>query len=227
MNIQIVGTSHIARDSIEEIKKAVQEFQPDIIAVELDAQRAAALLSRQERSIPLAAIRAIRFKGFVFAKIGQIVQRKLGKIVGVSPGTEMKTALEIAKKKKIKVALIDQPITKTLHQFSSSLTWKEKGRFLSDLITGIIWKKKKMKEYGLDRLDLKKVPSEELIQMMMKPLQKRFPNVYKTLVTDRNTYMVKQLVRLLRNQKNAKILVIVGAGHKTGMEELLLKVEVV
>jgi pheromone shutdown protein TraB len=47
-NLKIIGTSHIARQSIEEIRKTVEEFQPEIIAVELDLQRATALMQKQK-----------------------------------------------------------------------------------------------------------------------------------------------------------------------------------
>ena len=62
---------------------------------------------------------------------------------------------------------------------------------------------------------------------MMKTLRKRYPTVYKVLVEDRNKYMVKKLVALMRQYPEKKILAIVGAGHKEGMEKLLLKVDVV
>ena len=39
--------------------------------------------------------------------------------------------------------------------------------------------------------------------------------------------MAKQLIKLLKNNPDKKILAIVGAGHKKGMEKLLLKVDVV
>jgi pheromone shutdown-related protein TraB len=225
--IKIIGTSHIAKESVEEIKRVIEEFKPEIVAIELDAHRATALLSNQKSKISLSDIKKIGMKGFIFAKVGQIVQKKLGKMVGVSPGSEMKTALLVARKKKLIIALIDQPIDKTLKNFSKELTWSEKFRFITDLVSGVFFKNKKIKEYGLDTLDLKKVPTQELIEKMMQPMKKRFPNVYKTLVEDRNKYMVKKLIKLLRAHPGKKIVCVVGAGHKQGMEELLLKVEVV
>jgi|SRR3989338_32442 len=227
MNFRLIGTSHIAAQSVQEITAAITTERPDIIAVELDVQRAAALLQDEKRKVSLADIRSIGVKGFIFAKIGQYVQQKLGKIVGVAPGSEMKTALELARKEKIDVAFIDQPIQITLQQFSKSLTWKEKGRFVSDIAQGLFFPKRQIKKLGLLDFDLRKVPPEELITKMMKTLRKRYPTVYKVLVEDRNKYMVKKLVALMRQYPEKKILAIVGAGHKEGMEKLLLKVDVV
>ncbi|MBI2665899.1 TraB/GumN family protein [Candidatus Woesearchaeota archaeon] len=225
--IEIIGTSHIAKESIEEIKRAINERNPQVIAIELDTSRAAALMSNQKSKLTVASVMKIGIKGFLFAKIGQFVQQKLGKIVGVDPGTEMKTALEIAKKKKLDIALIDQPLEKTLKEFSKNITLLEKLRFIADLAKSPFQQKKQLKELGLSEFDLKKVPSTELIEKMMSALKIRYPSIHKTLVEDRNKYMVKQLVKIMRTHPEKKILAIVGAGHKKGMEELLLKVDVV
>jgi len=227
MNITIIGTSHIAAQSIKEIKSTFSSFKPEIVAVELDMQRATALLSGEKKNLSITAIGALGIKGFLFAKIGQYVQQKLGKSVGIIPGSDMKTALELAKEQKLQIALIDQPLQITLQNFSKQLTWKEKGRFVIDMAKGLLFPKKQMREMGLDTLDLRKVPEKELVLKMMKTLRERYPNVYKTLVEDRNKYMVKKLVQLLRSHPEKKILVVVGAGHKEEMEELLLKVDIV
>ena len=114
MNITILGTSHIAKESINEIKKAILEDKPDIVAVELDIQRATALLQKTKNKVNLRIITQIGVQGYVFVKIGQYLQQKLGKMAGVAPGSEMKTAIELAHKQKLEVALIDQPIQITL-----------------------------------------------------------------------------------------------------------------
>lgn len=226
-NLKIIGTSHIAKQSIEEITRAIEEDKPDIVAVELDVQRAAALLHQQKTKMSFRDIAKIGVKGYAFVKIGQYIQQKLGKIVGVAPGSEMKTALELAQKNKIKVAFIDQPIQITLKNFSKELTWKEKGRFLLDIIFGLFFPKKQLKKYALEKFDLRRVPDQEVIAKIINQMKKQYPSIYKTLITDRNKYMVKQLVKLLRAHPEKKILAVVGAGHKEGMEKLLLKVEVV
>ena len=205
----------------------MEEFQPDIIAVELDIQRAAALLEEKKTKISIAEISKIGLRGYVFAKIGHYLQQRLGKMVGVAPGSEMKTALELAQKKGAQVAFIDQPIHVTLQNFSKQLTWKEKGRFFLELLSGLFFPKKQMKKYGFEKFDLHRVPEQQVINKIIAEMKKQYPSVYKTLITDRDRYMVKQLVKLLREQPGKKILAIIGAGHKEGMEKLLLKVDIV
>ena len=33
-NIILVGTAHISKDSVEEVKKVIKKYKPDIVAVE-------------------------------------------------------------------------------------------------------------------------------------------------------------------------------------------------
>jgi len=226
-NLKIIGTSHIAKQSIEEIKKAVEEFQPQIIAVELDAQRAAALLQEQKTKTSVKDILKIGVKGYAFVRIGHYIQQKLGKTVGVSPGSEMKTALEIAHKNNLQVALIDQPINVTLKNFSKELTWKEKWRFFSDIVKGLFFPKRQIKNYGMEGFDLHSVPEQQVILKIINQMKKQYPSIYKTIIADRDKFMVKQLVKIMREYPEKKILAVVGAGHQEGMTKLLLKVDIV
>ena len=41
--IRLVGTAHVSAQSVEDVKKAIEEWHPDIIAVELDLGRYHAL----------------------------------------------------------------------------------------------------------------------------------------------------------------------------------------
>ena len=226
-NVKIIGTSHIAAQSIAEIKKYIFEEKPEIVAVELDVQRAATLFEETKRKVSLADAFKVGFKGYLFARVGQYIQQKLGKMVGVAPGSEMKTALELARKHNLEVAFIDQPIQITLRNFSRELTWKEKWRFAADMVKGLLFPKRQLRELGLQEFDLKKVPAGEVIEKMMGQLRKRYPNVYKTLVEDRNKYMVRKIIQLRKENSLKKILVVVGAGHQRGMEEILRKVDVI
>jgi pheromone shutdown protein TraB len=69
-NLYLIGSSHIAKQSIQEIKSSFNKLNPDIVAVELDKQRAYALMSKKQGKPSIYDIRRIGFKGFLFALIG-------------------------------------------------------------------------------------------------------------------------------------------------------------
>ena len=143
-NLSLIGTSHIAQQSVQEVRAAISD-DVDVVAVELDRQRLHALLHKQKSKFSIRDIRKIGLTGFIFAVFGAWAQKKLGEVVGVIPGSEMLTAIKLAKENKIPIALIDQDITITLRRLSSTITWKEKLRFPYDAIYAIIFRKKEMK----------------------------------------------------------------------------------
>jgi len=222
-NLTIIGTSHIAKQSLKEIEDAFLK-QPGLVAVELDKQRLQGLFSKQKTKISIRDMSRIGFKGYLFALIGGWLQRKLGTMVGVMPGSEMKLAVTLAKKNNAKIALIDQEIEITLRKFSQRLSWKERFRFVADIFKGFFFRKKAMKELGVDgNIDLSKVPEKELVRKMILQLKDRYPNVYNVLVKERNVIMANNLYKLMLEFPDIHILAVVGAGHEEEMIALVKK----
>jgi pheromone shutdown-related protein TraB len=232
--IKILGTSHIAGESVKEVKRLIGEFKPDIVAVELDHGRLMGLLQKEEEEKQAKlgkkkakqrpsfyAIRKVGFKGFMFAAIASWASQKLGRLIGTEPGVEMLTAVKLAKKSNLKVALIDQDIRITLQRFSKKLSWRERWNFLADIFNSIFFRKREMKKLGLGEIDLNKVPSNEMIKKLVGRMKERYPNVYKVLVDERNKVMASNLIRIARAEPDKKILAVVGAGHEDGLVEIM------
>ena len=108
-NLTIIGTSHIAQQSLDEVKKAIEKDKPDIVALELDKNRLYALMHKKKGKISIYNIRKIGFKGFLFYLIGAWAEKKLGEYVGVSPGSEMKKAVKLARKNNAKIIVVPNP----------------------------------------------------------------------------------------------------------------------
>ena len=203
-NLTLVGTSHIAIESVKEVEEVILSQLPEVVAVELDKGRFLALKSKKKSKHSFNDIRRYGVKGLLFAKFGEFAEKFLGKRVGVKPGTEMLKAISVAKKVKAKVAFIDQPIEITLKRFSSQITWKEKILFVYDMVKNVI-KGERIK------IDLRKVPEKQLVKKLMKIVKERYPNFYNVLVVERNKYMAKHLYKLMQEYK---VVAIVGAGHE-------------
>jgi pheromone shutdown-related protein TraB len=209
-NLIILGTSHIAIESVNKVRELIESEQPEIIALELDLSRFKKLLSKKNQKISL---KTILTQDSILNSIGALIEKKLGEKVGITPGEEMKTAIRLAKKHKLQIALIDQPIQITLKKLSSRITYKEKFRFFFDIVSSLIFTKKRIK------IDLRKVPEKKLIKKMINEVKKRYPSVYQTLIQERNIFMSKQLLALIKTNK--KTLVIIGAGHEEDLIKIL------
>ena len=224
-NIIIIGTSHIARESLKEVSKLIEVERPGIIAVELDKKRLMGLMSKSKSSISISRIKKVGMKGYLFGMLGSYVQKKLGKDVGVARGSDMLTAVELAQNYKIELALIDQDIDITLARFSEAITFREKWRFLVDIFRGICFKKSEMKKMGLEEIDLNKVPPKRLIKKLIDNVKDRYPNLYRVLISERNFFMAKKLYELQQLYPHRKILAVVGAGHEEELIALLKKID--
>ncbi len=203
-NLTIIGTSHISIESVKEVEKIIKQKRPDVVALELDRLRFQSLIYNEKSKIKFSHIFEVGIKGFIFNLIGAWIEKKLGKIVGISPGSEMKKAVEIAHEQKARIALIDEDIRIILRRLSKNITWKEKFRFILDIIKNI-FKPAKIK------FDLRKVPDQELIDKLTDNLKKNYPNVYKVLIEERNILMSQRLYTLMQYYNN--VVAIVGAGH--------------
>jgi len=220
--IRIVGTSHVAKESVRRITTAYDALQPDIVCVELDPPRLRALqdeaLGKKQPSISPSMIRVVGISGYVFALIARAVQKKIGNVLNVKPGLDMLEAINLAKKDQKQLFLIDQRIDITLRRFSQKFTFCEKLRVLSDVIFGPFQKQK-------IKIDLRKIPDEKMIDEFMEILRQRYPSIYEVLIIERNIVMARNLDGIVRKHPGAKILVVIGAGHGKDLRERLKLME--
>ena len=212
-SIIVVGTSHISIESLNQVKETIEKNAPAIIALELDRNRFNSILSPQRPSMNPFKV-GVKF--WIINNIGAFIEKKLGQKAGLEPGSEMKTAIKIAREKQLKIALIDQDIRITLNRLTSKFTLKEKINFALEVLkTPFATKQQRIK------INLKKVPSDELIDLVITEVKKKFPTIYEVLINERNIYMANKLKLLKAYHPDETIIAIVGAGHKKGIEELL------
>ena len=128
----------------------------------------------------------------------------------------MLKAIAAAQQIGAKIALIDQDIEITLRKFSKSLSWKEKWTFVKDVFKGVVLRK------GV-KIDLSKVPSQKVIKKLIADVKKRYPNVHRVLIEERNELMAQRLARIMKDMPEAKVVAVIGAGHEKEISKLLKK----
>ena len=216
-NFIFLGTSHISKQSLEEVESSILTEKPDFVALELDEARFHAIMQPQKPDLSIRNALRFGIKGYIFALLGAWAEKKLGELTGVPPGSEMKHAILLAKQHNIKIALVDQHIETTLRRFSKSITWKEKFNFAMDMLKAVFSKKRKAE------FDIRKVPEEAIIKKLLSQVKKRYPNVYKVLITERNKAISQNLINLSSKNPDKRILVVLGAGHISDVVKILKK----
>ena len=136
--IRIVGTAHVSQKSVEEVIAAIDEWKPDVVAIELDQGRYNGLKQQQQNPDIDEILHSQNFNQLLIQWVLAYIQRKIGMDVGVEPGAEMKAAIAETEAKGIELALIDRDIRVTLHRFWASMSIIEKLKMFYALAGSII-----------------------------------------------------------------------------------------
>ena len=206
--ITIIGTAHVSEKSVLEVQQAIEREKPDVVAVELCANRYNALISSET---PEVSAKDILVSGKVYHFLVHwllaYVQNKIGMEVGVKPGSEMLAALESAQSIGAKVALVDRDISITIARFWSKMSIFEKFKMLKALL-GIATSN--------DQIELGEITDDDVISQLIQELRQFSPNAASVLVDERDAYIAGSLLKL-----KGEVLAVVGAGHKEGIRTYL------
>ena len=213
--IKIVGTAHVSQQSVDEVKAAIDEFKPDVVAIELDPARYSALKKQGRDPTVQDVLEVKNFNSLLVQWLLAYLQRKIGFDVGVEPGAEMKAAIEEAESRGIPLALVDRDIRVTLLRFWNSLGFFEKIKMGWALIISIA---------EVDRgqeIDIESLKDQNVIDVVMEEFRKFSPNGARALIDERDAYIAHQLVILKAQRPEGRILAVVGAGHKAGITNFI------
>jgi pheromone shutdown-related protein TraB len=217
-NIILVGTAHISKDSVEEVKQVIEEYKPDIVGVELCEKRYNAITKKREWENTTAGdlLKSNNAYLLLAQTFLSSIQRRLGKEYGVEPGSEMIAAMDVAKKHDLKVTLIDRDIGVTLKRAWRKMGFREKFRLAWEFLKAIMG----YEEEELEELDLKKLMDQDVISAMMEEFREIAPSVTDVLIDERDKYIAK---KILDESKKGKVVAVVGAGHLQGIKKHLEK----
>ncbi|MCK4637095.1 MAG: TraB/GumN family protein [Methanomicrobia archaeon] len=200
--ITLIGTAHIFKESVDEVKETIISEMPEAVCIELDPKRYYGLLTGQRMSF-VDIVKAKGIKTGIIAGFLGYVERKLGEDMGVFPGKEMITAAQYCKNINARLYLIDRDAEITVEKMTR-IPFKEKLTLVKALILSPFQKEK-------IRLDLNK----ENIESLIEGLRKLSPYLYRVLIEERDQFMAEKIKKI----EEKRIVVVVGAGHVKGILE--------
>ncbi|MBW02506.1 TraB domain-containing protein, partial [Eschrichtius robustus] len=232
--VYVVGTAHFSDDSKKDVVKTIREVQPDVVVVELCQYRVSMLkmdertLLREAKEISLEKLQqAVRQNGVMSGLMQMLLLKVSAHIteqLGVAPGGEFREAFKEASKVPFcKFHLGDRPIPVTFKRAIAALSFWQKIKlawglcFLSDPIS---------------KDDVERCKQKDLLEQMMAEMIGEFPDLHRTIVSERDiylTYMLRQAARRLelprasdaepRKCVPSVVVGVVGMGHVPGIEK--------
>jgi len=207
--IVLVGTAHISQDSVDIVRRVIEEERPDTVCVELDAQRRQALKDRGRwESLNLMQVIKKGQVPFLLANLAlSSFQKRMGLQTGVKPGAELAAAADEAEERGLRVELVDREIRTTLlRAWRKTGLWK-KMNLVAGLVAGLFENQK------LDEEELARLRQTDTLSAMLEEMASILPSVKTILVDERDLYMAHHI----RRSPGRKIVAVVGAAHLPGI----------
>jgi pheromone shutdown-related protein TraB len=227
-DFKLIGTAHVSRESIEEVKNIIREEKPDMVCVELDQGRYNSI-AKNDNWEKLNLSKVFR-EGKGFLLIANLVlgsfQKRLGNELGVKPGEEMIAAIQTAQELGLPYSLCDREVQTTLRRAWSSCGFLSKSKLLASLLASAFTTEK------LSEQEIENLKDKNELDGMMSELADYLPGVKKTLIDERDRYLAAKIwtsapsaVKNAEGEANKKIVAVVGAGHIQGIVSHLEKLE--
>lgn len=211
-NLRLLGTAHVATASVEAVKENIEDWKPDIVAVELCKGRHDALTQekRLDKEGLLKVIKEGKAPMVLLQSLLAAEQRKLGLDEGQQPGAELLAAVEVANEAELRVELVDRDIQTTLRRAWNKMSFKEKFGLMWALLA---------EEDSDEELELEQMLADkDLLTSLMEELREVSPGAGSVLIDERDEFIARKISGI---RSEGKVLAVLGAGHLDGVSKLL------
>ncbi len=205
----IVGTAHVSRQSVEEVRELIERVRPDTVCIELDENRFQALTD-EERWKKLDIFQVIKQKRvpFLLANLAlSAYQTRLGEKLGVKPGAEMLEAIKAADEVGAELVLVDRDIQITLKRTWRNVSFWNKLKLMGALLGSFF------EEEDVSDEELENLKNGEVLGDMMAEFSEQLPQVKVPLIDERDSYLISSI----ESSPGQNVVAVVGAAHVPGM----------
>ena len=209
----LIGTAHVSRASAEAVERMADSGDYDAIAVELCPARYDALTAeRNWTDLDLYKIVREGKAGLVMANLAlSAYQRRIAEQFGIEPGAEMRAAVTAAARHNLPLQLIDRDLATTLRRSYASVPWYKRLYLMTGLALGMV-SSEEIDEDAIERLK-----EGDILEATFTEFAEHSPELYQSLIQERDRYMAARLRQENPQGKLQKILVVIGAGHTEGV----------
>lgn len=207
-DLRLVGTAHISSTSVALVRQQIEDWGPDLVAVELCESRKASLLEPEalENEDLLKILNDGKSHMILLQSALAAEQRRMGVASGEKPGAELLAAIEAAEEAAVPVELIDRDVVITLRRAWSKMGLREKWRVLD----AFLWQEDDDDEASVEEL----LEDSDMLSNLMEEAREVAPGAGSVLIDERDAFIAGRLQQI---RGKGKVLAVVGAGHLNGI----------
>jgi len=208
-DVYLVGTAHISKESVEDVRTTIEQVRPDTVCVELCKARHQAM-TQADNWRKMDIFRVVRQKKAVFLLAQLILSsfyRRLGEKLGVQPGAEMLEGIRMAEQTGAQLVLADRDIEITLKRVWRYLGFWSKAKLAVQLMTGILFHEE------IDADMIEQLKKQDQLEAVMAEFAGQYPEIKRRLIDERDTFLAEKI----RTAPGQKVVAVVGAGHVDGI----------
>ena len=213
--IILIGTAHVSKNSVAEVRETIEKERPDSICIELDQQRYDSIQEKESWSnTDIVQIIKSKRAGFLFANILlSNYQRKLAEQFGIESGQEMMEGIACAKEYGAELVLADRSIQVTFNRIWRGCSFWEKIKVIFSIALSVV------DDEEITEEDLENLKSEDMLSAALSEMGSAFKGVKEYLVDERDQYLSQKI----KNAPGNKIVAVLGAAHVPGIKEEIYK----
>jgi pheromone shutdown-related protein TraB len=212
-DLYLVGTAHVSKESVADVRATIELVKPDAVCVELDEARYRNLIdtARWKKTNVGKIIREGKAMLLLSSLIMSSFQKRIGEKLGVTPGAELVEAVSAAKEVNAELFLIDRDIQITLKRTWRNLGFFNKFKMAFQLATSVFVTEE------IDAKTVEELKEEEKLADVLQIMADEFPAVKEPLIDERDKYLSEKIKAVT----GERIVAVVGAGHVPGITEAL------
>jgi len=209
--IMLIGTAHVSKASVEEVKTLIEAEKPDTVCIELCQARYQAItdLNRWKNTDIVKIIRERKAPLLLANLIMSSYQKKLAKKFGIEPGQEMKQAIASAKAVGAEICLADRDLQVTMLRLWRSTNFWGKLKLFFQFMLGILMDEELTEE------EMEKMKGKDVLTAALDELSTTFPQIKSIVIDERDQYLAQKI----KNAPGEKVVAVLGAGHIPGITD--------
>ena len=230
--VVVVGTAHFSKESVEDVRRTIQQIRPHVVVLELCAARKVLLtysedqIRQQASSLTWQKVRRIIKRDGLVVGITQAVFLKVSanlmEKLGVAPGGEFRAGYEEGVKMQSAVVLGDRLVDITFKRALRSLSFWQRIKFVYLLASSLLT------EPDITPEEIERMKNRDMVSLLIGELASELPGLSRVFVDERDQILANSLMKAANCVVEPygppiRVVGVVGMGHVTGIEANWMK----